>query len=688
MIKLKWYGRVNRDGFQRLFDKLNQFPAGDDTHSYNESKFLEWEFASLRRCLSDLSRISKSLEILNQTISRSPCSPTQGSLFLMTACARPHSFPLQSSAELFQAILADDVHAMKKTALATNSQGEASNLDYQVLLPAMLRCATMHGSMDCIQKLLFELTSPKDVDQAALSDYLHCLVTQIGRRNSSEALLKDEQFGRHKLGENYDRKERPIDLLVSVLDWIHPSQRCALQRQDSLGRQPLHYAVQYGLIDVCQEIIRRMQQWGLMDPSGDAAWLLPDGEQMTPLHLAVIGGHSAVTEILLGSCHLEGIADKAHNPVFATMLATLVSIALKTKSVKIVELLLSGGAEINHQNNIGETILYIAAQCGSQDCLKSMIEVRPDVKTLINISEQIYGWTPLFIACIEGHLHIVELLLQAGSRWDIVDHLGWTAMDHAAFRGHMKIVKTLESLEALKSTIPSGTAYVDGDVTGSALRSNTKMEQGKAGGILTSSKSKGAANLPSSGDTQIFVNLGSFDSAKDVSCADLSPDLTHTIHAQHPDTQFSLSICAIGCNEPAHVIPLPVLEDLVNKPWRFSVSDASTVKLVFKVSRATSDANGKGLVVSSGVALIESLRRGFRSGRESLMRDYTIPILAVDTLDFMGTVTFSLVVIKPCPHKSPAPSSMRSMRKQSGSIQVVGHRGNPVFPDLGCGLEY
>ena len=64
-----------------------------------------------------------------------------------------------------------------------------------------------------------------------------------------------------------------------------------------------------------------------------------------------------------------------------------------------------------------------------------------------DIDSSVRGWTPLFIACVEGHLSIVKLLIKAGANQHKLDCFGWTAKEHASFRGFLEIAALLCSSE-------------------------------------------------------------------------------------------------------------------------------------------------------------------------------------------------------------------------------------------------
>ena len=69
--------------------------------------------------------------------------------------------------------------------------------------------------------------------------------------------------------------------------------------------------------------------------------------------------------------------------------------------------ILKAGAAIDQARNTGFTPLYIACQEGHLDVARLLLETGAAVN-----QAHVSGATPLFIACIEGHLEIARLLLE------------------------------------------------------------------------------------------------------------------------------------------------------------------------------------------------------------------------------------------------------------------------------------
>ena len=264
-------------------------------------------------------------------------------------------------------------------------------------------------------------------------------------------------------------------------------------------------------------------------------------------------------------------------------------------------------------------------------------------KASANIAESVRGWTPLFIASVEGHVRIVELLMRAGAIQEDRDLLGWTALDHAAFRGHITLAKKLREFQAESYVAYCPTAP------------------------LRMPLSKGL----------IIVNLSSFDTYGELTGVKIDPYLATDKRNVELKPGFSIEICISGEQGSSHTVDIPILEETVNKPWVFNTNDPDSAKLMFKVYRKTITARdtAESVHVGSGIAILNSLKQGLGSTRESLIRDYNIPILAKDSLEDIGTVTFSFLLVKPY-LQSKLPTPAASIFKEDSSVtKVVGHRG-------------
>ena len=113
---------------------------------------------------------------------------------------------------------------------------------------------------------------------------------------------------------------------------------------------------------------------------------------------------------------------------------------------------------------------------------------------------------------------------------------------------------------------------------------------------------------------------------------------------------------------------------MINEPFVFPIKNPSKPQLLFNIFCATAAYGQKGILVGSGTALLESHKHCFGVKRESLIREHTVSILERETLNFMGTVTFTFVIAKPFMH-SNTPPSIDYSTKEVDPVQLIGHRG-------------
>lgn len=651
--KLMWFGRVNLDGFQKILRKLDklQISCGLDLKLV-EARLSSSQFAHQTECQKDLNKLEERIVNLNNALASSQWSISSQPSVPEGFCARVYPI-LSSFSPLYEAITRDDASELDHQLNTTENTKSIS--DFQGLVPALLKCSVEFGSRLCIEKLLARAGSLNDVNFPGY--FLHNLIISTGR-DSIPSLQRGQQ---QRLRELDAQRDGQLPLLSYILEKLRPDQRDILQERDSFGRLPLHYAAEYGLAEACQAILKSMHDWGLSSASSHCnPVLLPDWESRSPLHLAVIGGHISAARTLFEFCNTS---TGDHKMVDSDLdgISDLLAISLRSDFLEIVQILV-GRMNVNYRGKHGETALHIAARLGREDYVTMLVNRSANVNAL----ETIHGWSPLIIACVKGHMHIVDILLQAGANQMIRDLSGWTAKEHAAFRGYMKIAVKLFAPN------PDENTPVDCIEPGQG-RPETRVSRISYSVSNVEDTPKSALDLRSPIiESQVLVNLGSYASNKSVKAVDLSPYIS--LESSTPETGYSITISAIGATGPSYVTQLPILEDMTHMPRLFSTPNPSEVKLVFYISRATPYTE-KGVLIGSGVALLENLKQGLGSKRESLMRDYTIPILEKDSLKFIGTVTFSFVIITPSPQPQLPAIATEKLWNKEGPTKIVGHRG-------------
>ena len=155
----------------------------------------------------------------------------------------------------------------------------------------------------------------------------------------------------------------------------------------------------------------------------------PQADGMTALHWAVYHDDSEAVKLLLA----KGADVKAANRYGVTPL----SIACTNGSATIVEMLLEAGADPKTTLPGGETALMTASRTGKLGPVKALL-ARAD----FNAPEQ-KGQTALMWAAAEGHVEVVDALLEAGADFRARLRSGFTPFFFAVREGRTAVVHRL-----------------------------------------------------------------------------------------------------------------------------------------------------------------------------------------------------------------------------------------------------
>jgi glycerophosphodiester phosphodiesterase len=144
-------------------------------------------------------------------------------------------------------------------------------------------------------------------------------------------------------------------------------------------------------------------------------------------------------------------------------------------------------------------------------------------------------------------------------------------------------------------------------------------------------------------------------------------------HATQLDTSLSMVVTASGAHGEPEVIDLPVQDNISTEPIVFHTTDPSKVRLLFDL--VPTFAGSKEKVVGRGVALLSSIKPTVGSHRINLKGDSTVPIVAANTLEVIGSVTFNFLVITPFKHPKMSITGNQTYWRSMSSTMVIGHRG-------------
>ena len=187
---------------------------------------------------------------------------------------------------------------------------------------------------------------------------------------------------------------------------------------------PLYLAADMGYCRLMEHLVAKHPQ--LVD-----AW---GGEHGTPLHATCVG-----------SGHLATGYSEIEPEIIQSLLV---------EHLKIAQLLLTHGADINARSADECTPLHLASEMGNLDFVRWLLNHGAEVNP-----QNAYGLTPLHLAAIHGltdvssnqasnngNTDIVHLLLDHGADADVRDNNGNTPLHSATFGGHIEVVRILLAL--------------------------------------------------------------------------------------------------------------------------------------------------------------------------------------------------------------------------------------------------
>ncbi|RJE21703.1 phosphodiesterase gde1 [Aspergillus sclerotialis] len=644
--KLRWYGTVNSQGFKRLFQKLNSFPADQAYATVIDDvtiKLREAQFSCQAKVIHDMGCVQTSITRITETLSRNLFTSRRSLIldhFMQHTCQN-----LEDSDVIYQAIQNDDARLLEPPIRKYREAAETDKSATERFLLTLIELSIIHESMECLESLLLLLESINGPEVIA-RNYLPLTVVRIIVKTGQQMMLTDTSspvLSCDAQVNKFIQRNNGTQLLRRLLTRFSTKMQTLFTRDPVTNHPPIYYAAQYGLLDICQLLLECMQ-----DEKPDnillcsESILLEDDLGNSPLKVAISCGFKEVTDYLLGfltrnQCLNSGSWDLVSGDLLA--------VAINTSS-GCAEQLLAAKPDVNYQNGHGETALYTAARSGNVEIANKLLICGANVE----IAERNRGWTPLIVASVEGHISVVELLLQAGAVPSKHDHLGWTALDHAAYRGHITLSRKIKQLVS-------------------------HTTQSLAPSPLVAQPCPTQYATKTGNESVILVNPGSLDTKRKLTFI----DLYQTSNGTTAVSQIGLRVEILLLTEhsPKYEVDLPILEDMTNNAWRFYTTNSSSAKLLFKLQRETVTANEARMEdhIGSAVALLDNLKQGLGPSRESLIRDYTIPIYSTASHDSIGTVTFSFLVVKPFAQTKRRLPARNTLWKEGERTKVVGHRG-------------
>jgi glycerophosphodiester phosphodiesterase len=629
--KLQWYFRVNTEAINRIFSKIDRCGGLSGQLHRHKMKWLERKADCDARCARDAeiltsltTEVHRSLTLMGSRLTKSSAHFTQST--------QNDVIP-----DLLRCMVMEDQPSELSTFLEKLSFDYGANTPrFRELVYKLAELSVAYGSKNSVSFFLRE-TFHKfgvEIDNGLLIRMILHLGSLSGRREYNEGEITS------LCGHKKRRNEVMASCFFLTVQLLGQKKKDTFLAKDAIGRTCLHYGALYGLHIICQSILEP----ALLRKGSYAPCLIlsADSQGYTPLHYAVINNHTAITDMFLAALDLEKNTSCEETAHLVTLLDELLFIAIRYQYRDIIYLLGKRRSGCDTRLAEGETALYVAARTGNEKVVEFLL--RTGWVKYIDVPETTRRWTPLVVACAQGHSAVTKLLLQAGARQDIVDNIGWTAKEHAALRGHLVVSEMLDSWNTF-------------NLPWSSPNMHTKPVSGAQAHLLPDY-------------CHVIINLGAIQKG----------NMTKALVLNHNSERYS---CTGGClslevavsegNDTGRTVELPILNDMVNEPFHFPVSDPSRTLLAFRLYRARPFHAGGRAHLGSGVALLSSLNDCFGTDRESLIRERTVPILEKDTLIVLGTITFTFLIARPM--TLPNISSRNTRTFTTSSLQLVGHRG-------------
>ncbi|EHK49560.1 hypothetical protein TRIATDRAFT_172014, partial [Trichoderma atroviride IMI 206040] len=411
---------------------------------------------------------------------------------------------------------------------------------------------------------------------------------------------------------------------------------------DGHGRFALHYAAKYGLKSFCEALVR----CAVGSDAGHLGDVLfrRDEDGMTPLHYAVLSGETSILTTLLKG--LVGFNEMEQSKLgLSTLLGDLLLLSVRSGQDDVVKVLLNYEPNINYATPPGETALYCASQANNLDLVKLLLTYTQ--RGLDANIAAATGWTPLMVACANGHGEVVSCLLEAGAEPERCDALGWTAREHAVFRGHLGIAE-------LFTSTPSEAMY-----------------GGPAGSRRLAYKRYSQTSFSNSNERLVVVNLGSTQGGHDRAAFELSHYGIEKGCDSNAPSSLVLEISAPGTEAEPKLVRLPVLEDQINQPFIFQAKNGAPLQISVRLFRRESIDSM--VLLSRGNTMLDHGKVLFGEKRESMIREVTVCMMDKETMDSTGAVLLSYVVATPFAGLQQ-PDTSNYQRQRGDPVQIVGHR--------------
>lgn len=401
------------------------------------SKLSKAQFSCQTKVIHDMECPQSSITTIRDILSHDLFS-SQRSLILDHFMQQHTCHDLEDPDVIYRAIQDDNVLVLESSIRSYRESAVTDKSATESFLLVLIKLSIIHESIECLRWLILLLESIHGHESIA-KNYLPLVVIEIIVKIGQQRMLTDASNsvsnGNGQLNNGIQRNNGP-QLLRRFLARFNINMETLLTRDPVTNHSPIYYVAKYGLLDMCQFLLEDMQD-GKPDNRllFSESILLEDNLGDSPLRLTISCGFEEVTSYPLDFLTRNKCLK---SDIWELVSGSLLSVAISISS-RSSEQLLAAKPDVNYRNAHGETALYIAARSGSVEIADKLLICGANVE----MAERSRGWTPLIITSVEGHISVVELILQAGAVLSNLDYRGWTALDHAAFVRHPEGVRSL-----------------------------------------------------------------------------------------------------------------------------------------------------------------------------------------------------------------------------------------------------
>eukprot|EP00177_Eucheuma_denticulatum_P002179 GFKZ01003900.1.p1 GENE.GFKZ01003900.1~~GFKZ01003900.1.p1 ORF type:complete len:1603 (-),score=229.65 GFKZ01003900.1:1851-6659(-) len=230
-----------------------------------------------------------------------------------------------------------------------------------------------------------------------------------------------------------------------------------------------------------------------------------DYDRRTPLHLACSEGHTEVAELLLVNGASSEVRDRrGRSPVDDAVNNGHRGIlrVLRQYGASIPRHLFEAQPELDNQK--GMDLIENTARGRLDAVTQALAEgVDPNFKDYDRR-------TPLHLACVEGRLDIVRLLLQSGAVVNVADRWGSKPEDEARKAGHSNIIEELMIWESKRKQRQSALKPLESNSTGSNGHSRHSLPPGEERSAHFDQLSHGIKSVSMGAITSINLSADDF----------------------------------------------------------------------------------------------------------------------------------------------------------------------------------